>query len=446
MPWFSDDWPPAINMSAFHHFGWPLGGQTQSFEECFTNVHFKEEQALQKKGITVDDTTMRYCPSRIPVRWPNLKRGVGALRLFRTWSEDWPEERRMQVWMHMVRYIKENDVKVLVGTPVSCDVEADKRDWGWTKQFLTLLGPGHVMGFAVGNELELLYKQVKNTACIRNLWDGGGLWSTFTSRVDELDRMGFGDVLVTSVFTAGILYSGDKYLPFVNIPGQALVNSFLRSATQKYGLRYVFTLNIYPYFDPKLKIDPPQYTCESAIDIATCFGEENCLVSQALIKARKSMQQLTSRQDYPLWIGEIGWSSPQADDLGTEMAECADFSSVKTLRRFYENFLKWDLTVNGVRDPDFAFYFTMRDALNFGKLEHFGLIDSCNSPVCKIHSRSFSSPVALRGGQMEGLRLTFIVIGLVFMLLACCTALVKRRSIGKHAGRGDESDSGSESS
>merc|ERR1719476_875790 len=124
----------------------------------------------------------------------------------------------------------------MVGTPVTCDEKSDRRDWGWTKDFMRLLGPEHVMGFAVGNELELLYKHHHtNEDCIRNMWDEGRLWDVFQQYVGEIDSMGFSNVPITSVFTAGVVYSGDVNVPFVNIPGQAMVNTFLWRATVTYS-------------------------------------------------------------------------------------------------------------------------------------------------------------------------------------------------------------------
>ena len=47
--------------------------------------------------------------------------------------------------------------------------------------------------------------------------------------------------------------------------------------------------------------------------------------------------------------------------------------SIKDLKllhssRYYENFLKWDLTLEGSRGPDHIFFFTLRDASNLGWL------------------------------------------------------------------------------
>jgi len=60
----------------------------------------------------------------------------------------------------------------------------------------------------------------------------------------------------------------------------------------------------------------------------------------------------------------------------------------------YKNFLEWDLDLHSsdpVHPPDIVFYFTMRDASNFGNPEHFGLVESCTSTSCKL-SQDNSKP------------------------------------------------------
>lgn len=434
----------AVLLSVQSAVSWPWDFQDQ-FDSCYTDVNITGLQAMSRKGFTVDDVTLRYCPSRIPERWPNTHAPVATLRLFRTWQEGWPEERREDVWQNVIRYIKSNRVKVLMATPISCSVEQDDQDWSWTRDMLRELGPDHVMGFAVGNELDLLYTHATDDeACLLDLWDNGRLWSQFTRRVAEIDEMGFGQVPVTSVFTAGILYGGNKWAPFVNVPGKALVNDFLLNATRKYSYRYTFTFNIYPYFDPSLKIDPPRHTCASALKIATCFGS-GCLVARALGRARGLMKELTGRGDDRLWIGEIGWSSPKADALGTEMAGCPEFSSLGALTLFYENFLQWDLSTPDVRDPDHVFYFTLRDALNFGNQEHFGVIQSCQSVECKIRTANYTAPLVLRGHRLPTMRFAFFAVGLTMLLVSVCGAASRARSskISETDTTGEDSDDSS---
>lgn len=413
----------------------PWEPPAQDFTQCETDIFFNSPQYTNMKGLVLDDISFRYCASRIPRIWPNVKNvAVGSLRIFRSWNSDWPRERRDGVLGDIVAFVHLQNVKVLVGTPVTCDAEADDQDWKWTKDLLQRLGAQHVMGIAVGNELELLYnhKSVPQD-CIDELWDRGRLWRTFQQRIAEADEMGFSSVPITSVFTSTIVYSGAPSLAFMNIPHQARVNDFLRNATSAYYGRFVFVVNIYPYFDPTLRINPPHETCETAIEIATCFNRPECLTNKNLAEVKAKVKQLTNGASNRIWIGEIGWSSPKADALSTNMAACPTFSSMATLSLFYKNFLKWDLSTSasGRPDADHAFYFTMRDAMNFGNQEYFGLLQSCNNADCKIHSKGYVAPDVLR--RYSWLNVFFAVAGSVFVLMAfggaaCATAADRRRS------------------
>eukprot|EP00439_Symbiodinium_sp_Y106_P013255 s1138_g1.t3 len=238
---------------------------------------------------------------------------------------------------------------------------------------------------------------------IQELWEGGRLWKTFNQRVQEFDKMGFSHIPVTSVFTAAILSGlmltaaaadedGVPQNPFMDVPGKALVNTFLRQAMWKYGRRYAFTFNVYPYFDPNLHMNPgSRDDCSEALKRATCWQGATCLGPAIMIAARRKMQQLTGNPDDLFWIGEIGWSSPRAQALHTEMKRCQEFSSLATFQTFYSGFLQWDLSLPGVRAPDHIFYFTLRDALNFGIQEFFGLLLSCQSLGCKIATHGFAA-------------------------------------------------------
>ncbi|CAJ1342704.1 unnamed protein product [Effrenium voratum] len=142
-------------------------------------------QRMDKKGVTIDDTTLQWCSSRIPETWPNLKAApMGSLRIFQTWNSQWPSKGRHTSWKGLVDFVKANRLKVLVGTPVTCVEGEDEITWSWTKEFLQMVGPEHVMGLAVGNELELLYTHA-DSGCISEMWTGGRLWSVFQRRVAE---------------------------------------------------------------------------------------------------------------------------------------------------------------------------------------------------------------------------------------------------------------------
>ncbi|CAE7234472.1 unnamed protein product, partial [Symbiodinium necroappetens] len=345
---------------------------------------------MGKKGVTIDDTTLQWCAGRIPQIWPNLQdTPVGSLRIFQTWSTQWHSEGRRAAWTDLVDYAPLGSIKILVGTPVTCIEADDDTAWSWTKELVSMLGTEHVMGLAVGNELELLYQNA-DSECIQQLWSGGRLWKTFQSRVTEFDNMGFSSVPVTSVFTASVL-TGSAVVPFTEKPSEALVNTFLRNAVRKYGKRYAFTFNVYPYFDPNIHLNPGTVDkCNLDLPRVICWDKPTCLGPNIMASARKQMHYLTNRWDDLFWIGEIGWSSPKSSNLGTKMADCPQFSSLNTFQTFYNGFLEWDLTLpGGVPAPDHIFYFTLRDSLNFGKQEHFGLLTSCYSLGCKIATPSF---------------------------------------------------------
>jgi len=111
-----------------------------------------------------------------------------------------------------------------------------------------------------------------------------------------------------------------------------------------------------------------------------------------LRQARMKMQELTGRSADTLWVGETGWSSPRAASLTTPMQDCPAWSSEQTYRDFYQGFLKWDFNIGGgMRSPDHAFWFTMRDSINFGAGEHFGLVATCDDPACKVKSAGFEA-------------------------------------------------------
>jgi len=383
--------------------------------QCNSDVFFEEARAIDRKGITIDDTTLQFCPLKIPELWPNSQAPIVSMRLFRAWNAGWSRNYRRDAWDAIAKFIVENGMKVLMATPITCDKVDDEKSWQWTKEFMRKIGPSNVMGFSVGNELELLYSQDSAPQnCIREMWDGGGFWMTFQKRVKEIDDMGFSAIPVTSVFTAGILYQG---YPFVNNPGQALVSDFLANATEKYVRRYAFTFNIYPYFDPDLQLDlGSNHSCNEAKKKALCW-ERGCLAHESMTKARRHMKALTKRDDDLFWIGEIGWSAPKTDALNTHMAACPSFSSVEAVSTFYSGFLRWDLSLEGYKGPDHVFYFTLRDAMNFGHQEHFGMMTTCESFDCKILSANWTSPQVVYSVGPKWLQKEFGLFGLVLLLI-----------------------------
>mmetsp|Transcript_71532 Transcript_71532/g.184464 ORF Transcript_71532/g.184464 Transcript_71532/m.184464 type:complete len:438 (-) Transcript_71532:583-1896(-) len=392
---------------------------------CLSDIELGPVRNVQRKGLAVDDSTLYGCPGKLPWVWPNTLQPILALRLFRAWRGDWPIDERKGHWSRLREYVLDGDVKLLLGSQISCSEEDDDQDWEWAKEFLQHFAPEQIMGVAVGNELELLWKKTSEDArvtpgCINRLWTGGHYWEKFVKRARDLDDLGYGGVTLTAVFTGASLGG----YPFLEMPGQALVSSFLRNASSTYGTRFAFTFNFYPYFDPNFQLDVGSITdCNASIDQALCWNSPRCNVPGTTIAARQKMRQLTGRSDFQLWIGETGWSSPRASTLHTAMAACDDWSSIETFRRFYSGFLSWDLSIPGERPPEHVFYFTTRDSLNFGILERFGLIESCISSECKIRSEGYTPPnLQTDGGSLNWLKWAFVSVGglVVFFIAATC--------------------------
>ena len=65
---------------------------------------------------------------------------------------------------------------MLYGTQISCNETADDTDWLFVKELMMYVGREHVMGVAVGNEVELLHTQKGvSKKCIEDMFTGGWL-------------------------------------------------------------------------------------------------------------------------------------------------------------------------------------------------------------------------------------------------------------------------------
>jgi len=356
--------------------------------KCNSDLFLGPVSKASHKGLAIDDTTFQKCSSGIPRLWPNTQDKLTSIRLFKAWDKAWPDGAREAAWDQLVKVVDANNIQVLVGTQITCDEDDDDRDWRLVKMLLQKLDRNHVMGVAVGNELELLQKKKDiDKECIHRMWQGGYFFRKLKERAADLDALaGFDDVPLTSVF-GGYILSGS---PFVEEPG-AMCASFLRDAVTTFSDRWVFSLNVYPYFDTNNALDPgTEDKCKNAIQTSACF-DAKCSLPATVSLMRTRMQALTGSSKSLLWIGETGWSSPQAQTLegsNPQMALCPEFSSLASMRRFYSSFLRWDLAVSAASGPDHVFYFTARDSGNFGVGEHFGLVSDCESRHCKLQSNS----------------------------------------------------------
>lgn len=371
----------ALAVSAFGHaaVAW----------QCYSDEQLGPVRSATSKGINIDDWTFRWCASRIPATWPNADdSSVSYIRLFKAWDPSWEPDGRELAWVRLKAYVIFSGAKVLIGTPVSCSREDDDLYWSWTRDLMRFLGPEHILGLAVGNELELL--QFKggeiSSQCVEDIWERGYLWQRFTDVVTDVDTLpGFEGLPVTSVFTGFALWGRDSP-PFREEPGRARVNSFIGNATRAYGLRFAFTWNIYPYWNSGLS--------PSSLDYALCWNRQDCFVPARLRAARAKQQRMTGRTGHTMWIGETGWSFPRAASLQNANKNRDEWSSRQTFERAYQEFLAWDQRIDRESDsevpgPDVSFWFTVRDSLQFGNAEHFGLIDTCSAPECKLHGDGF---------------------------------------------------------
>eukprot|EP00933_Yihiella_yeosuensis_P033742 TRINITY_DN27389_c0_g1_i1.p1 TRINITY_DN27389_c0_g1~~TRINITY_DN27389_c0_g1_i1.p1 ORF type:complete len:524 (+),score=70.54 TRINITY_DN27389_c0_g1_i1:68-1639(+) len=358
-----------------------------SFEPyaCSSSLKFPVVKP-ESKGIAIDDHTFSECPWRIGGFWPNTKQGLSSFRVFKAWNGDWPPAMRLHAWSELKRAVTNHEGKIIVGTQITCDEEAD--DWDWTNvlDLLNFLGPERVMAVAVGNEMELIGKKgnMVSQECATLIWEGGYFWKKMVQRAKDLETLvGFDKIELTTVF-GGYALAG---WPFVDVP-TAKVSTFLANATSTFGKRWIFAWNVYPYFDPANRPDPGDgRACEAALKQATCF-EENCELPRTVAELRKRTTLLTGQGDDRMWLTETGWSWPISSTLpgsNPNMASCEAWSSEEAFRTYYENFLKWDLSIGSdLVGPEHVFYMTIRDSNNFGKQEHFGLIKKCLTTTCKI--------------------------------------------------------------
>jgi len=332
---------------------------------------------MEKKGFCLDDTTFEVCPNKLLAQWPNIKSGlnVTSLRLFKSWHPKWGDDgARHRAWEALTKYVFDNNVKVLIGTQVTCNGPEDDRMWAWDLELMKMLGPDHIMGLAVGNEMDIFHRQCGG----KSLWDlwNWRYWQLLQSRVDDMDKLGFTNVKVTIVWAMSVLGG----YPWKE-DGQAKVNTLVKQAFQKWGDRFVWSFNVYSIWDasmwPHNKGDCDART-KASVSIEYTKG--------ILKAARQRIKATTGGDSNPIWVGENGWSSPMP--VGhPKFPFCPDYDSQDTFRLAYENFLAWDLSLNdGLVGPEHAFYFTMRDSFNVGASESFGLVATCSDTSCKVQS------------------------------------------------------------
>merc|ERR1740121_3619492 len=90
---------------------WNLVTASAAGYQCYSDVNLGNVTALQRKGFAIDDTTLRYCSSKIPVVWPNSMSGASltSLRLFKAWDELWEETGREPAWQSLKAFVTATD-------------------------------------------------------------------------------------------------------------------------------------------------------------------------------------------------------------------------------------------------------------------------------------------------------------------------------------------------
>jgi len=362
---------------------------------CESEVQITGVQQMSNKGLCIDDTSLFSCSDKLVQNWPHTDLPVSYVRLFKAFRPEDSEAVTTRARENFVHYVKTNNIKVLVGSQITCSEDDDDKDWGYVKLMLEALGKDHVLALAVGNELDLLHTQSEADCppgCLDKIW-GGHLHNQTISRIQwARDTLGNPDLPVTSVFTGGILWDFTSPTIFPDSDKVGLTK-YLTQLFDSGEKNFVFVLNIYPIFDPTLKTDEGDDSqCEKAIRQTSCYDDFDCSTPINLQTARTKVNQFLAgnpawgMQNAPLWIGEMGWSSPKMPTYDGAMGSCPAFWSKSMMHKYYKNFLQWDLTISPYNEdpPEMVFYFTMRDSTNFGNEEHFGLVESCESTSCKI--------------------------------------------------------------
>lgn len=152
----------------------------------------------------------------------------------------------------------------------------------------------------------------------------------------------------------------------------------MTNASKAHGTRWVWTFNIYPFWDLPGK---RAAECADFLERAASFKGEG-QVPLTAVSFRKKIKMVTGNDDDTFWVAETGWSSPAPGGFhsacGPKAVSPAAFSA------YYTNFMAWDLQVDGMKGPSHVFYFSMHDASTFGNPESFGLIQKCGETHCKL--------------------------------------------------------------
>lgn len=338
---------------------------------CESTLNLGEVINAEHKGIAIDDTTFEHCADQIPTRWPNTKLNITSMRLFKPWGMTEPKffhGDMRKAWVGLKAFAKASGARFLVGISVTCQRHNDEKEWAAGQEFIRYVGADHIMGVAVGNEIDL---QVggSNRGCLHDLWHNGGYFKTFVKRIAEFD--GLLPELKSLPVTAVLSMNSMDGKPFTK-----KVTNFLKSVYEKFGDRFVMSINVYAQFSGGLA----QAGCHKAALIGSKFSmDEPAGFTSNVVKDLRERMKMLGQSHGKLWLGEIGWATHAYCVL-----KCYEgCNSQATQQQYYKNFLHWDLSAADTK-ADHVFYFTLRDSSVFGQTEAFGLISKCGSRHCKF--------------------------------------------------------------
>lgn len=415
--------------------------------DCLSNLDMGDVTRPEKKGLAIDDTTFENCADQVPTHWPNTNQKVLSVRLFKPWGMTDPKffrGDRHKAWQGLKGFAEASGAKFLIGVSVTCRTQNDDKEWEAGREFIKYIGENHILGLAVGNEIDLQVG-ASNGACVNNLWNQGGYLRILKKRVAEFEALSpkFKRLPVTAVLS---MFSMNGY------PFKYTVSNFLKGAWETYGERFKFSINIYPQFSGGLA----RAGCGGAINIGTKFSADHPagFIPAVLLDIQKRLTKIGAG-DMRIWLGEHGWATQAYCVL------CGEACHSKAVQsRYYRNFLKWDMSASDVpttcgeaaqvprcaasvqwaktegiyghptwypgltnasSDRDFqiymakqdnpearggcpfpcdtpeakqqkshgleaehAFYFTLRDSFVFGRGETFGVLEQCGNKRCKF--------------------------------------------------------------
>lgn len=226
--------------------------------ECESKSTFGSVVNNEQKGIALDDTTFQNCAHQLPRYWPGAKENVLTVRLFKVWGMTAPikfKGNMMKAWKGLKGFAKNNNAKFLLGVSVTCNKQEDEAEWKAGRDFIRYVGAEHIMGIAVGNEIDL---QVGGGWCKSNLWNRGEYTKILHKRVKEFHRVdpALKNLPITAVLSMNSLNKGKS------------VERFLQDAWETYGSQFVFSINIYPQFSGGLA----KAGCDGSVNVGSKFS------------------------------------------------------------------------------------------------------------------------------------------------------------------------------